>query len=59
MYLVAALLYLCLTIVAVVVYLMDLFGNKVENVVSNFWISGVLCLTNVGLYLYARNKYLK
>jgi hypothetical protein len=56
MYLVAALLFLAVTIIESVVYVTDSFGNSVENVASSFWVAGTLCLGNVGLYLYARHK---
>jgi len=59
MYLATATIFLCVTVIAILVYATDPFGNKIENVASNFWISGSLFLGNIGLYLYAKRKYQK
>ncbi|MFI5419716.1 MAG: hypothetical protein ACHQ1H_01985 [Nitrososphaerales archaeon] len=56
MYLVVALLFLVVTMIELGVYVTHSFGNSVENVASSFWVAGTLCLGNVGLYLYARQK---
>ena len=56
MYLVAAIVYLGVTLVGVIVYVTDSFGNSVENLISNFWISGLLSLANVVFYLYGQHE---
>ncbi len=56
MYLAAAFVFLVVALIELIVYVTDSFGNSVENVASSFWLSGSLCLGNVGLYLYAKHK---
>ncbi len=56
LYLAAAFFFLVVTVIEMAVYITHSFGNSVENVASSFWLSGSLCLGNVGLYLFAKHK---